>query len=424
MKIYKNIIKLSSMMEFFRKKKNDKITNIIITINDDMAQTAYKQNNKCNYNLLQYIFNISYKFFVSCILLWPIILVAVYAIKFKDSNYFTSNIYLFLPIIQYIMGILYYKTNHISNSIKRNIEHMKYILASYILSLIISVCIFISIIVLMACKANLSIFRELSSSTDRTGFIVVVIFTGLYAFYSYLIILINLTTFGSIFIMHSMEISKYYDKLDKFIDINSEELSLESITKEHAETKSYYSLSVDKLNNMFSSITIIGFIGAYYVLINHNTKYASIYNYMLLATFAIIELLYVYSINKVKGAVSNITKLMSSEKIISRYLSTVVFKDIIVDNSTDSDQQNSKSSFPIDGKKIDHIIDISTRVSIRVNETLKSLTWHTLQRKLSEPWDCFNICGFDIDDATILNKLITVIVGTLMLFNIKTAFDF
>jgi len=421
MNICKKIIKITSMINIFKKKKNNK-TNIIITIQNDIINEEYINKKTCDKNIIKSTTNILYKILICTILMWPIILMIVYAVIRKEIKYITSNIFQFLPICQYIIGSLYYSSNHYNNCLKRNIDNIKYIIMSYMLSLGISIIIFVTIIVLMTCGSNLSIFKELATHTNLVGFIFVILATAFHSFFSYLIILINLITFGLIFIAHSIEISKYYEKLDKFVDKNPDELSLESITREHAETKSYHGASVDKLNNLFSSITIIGFIGSYYVILYYNTKYTSIYNYMFLATFIIIELLYIYSINKVKSAVSDISKLMSSEKIISRYLSVVNFKDMVTSTGSVNVEDNNDSNDNVLTGQLSHIIEISTRTAIRVNENMRSLAWHTLQKKLSEEWDCFNICGFDIDDATILNKLITIIVGFLMLLNIKNLF--
>ena len=410
MDICKNIIKCTSMIDLFEKQQSGDIETLVVTIQNDNVIEQYINKTSCNPNSVKCVLDTLHKLFVSIVLVWPVILMLVFAIIKKDIKYITSNIFQLLPISQYIIGLIYYKSDHYYICLKRNVDNIKHIVISYIVSVIISLGIFVSIIILMACKSNLSIFRELTNYTNIIGFIFVIIFTGLHSFYSYLVILINLVTFGSIFIVHSLEISKYYNTLEKFIGENLDQLSLESITKEHAETKSYHSLSVKKFNSLFSSITIIGFVGAYYVILYYKSDFSSIYNYMFLATFIVIELLYVFSINKVKNAVSNISKLMSSEKIISRYLSIVQFKDL-------SDDDNNDVSI-----QLRHLIEISNRTAIRVSENMRRLEWHTLHKKLSEEWDCFNICGFDIDDATILNKIITIIVGMFMLLNIKNLF--
>ena len=413
MKICKNIIKITSMLNIFKKRHYDD-SNVIITVQNDMVSSQHVNQQTCNYNNLKLSTDIIYKLFVSILLSWPIILMLVFAIIKKDIKYITSNLFQLLPITQYVIGLFYYRGNHCYECLKRNIDNIKYIVLSYVLALVISLGIFISIIILMACNSNLSIFRELTDHTNTLEFIFVIIFTALHSFYSYLVILVNVVTFGSIFIMHSIEISRYYNKLNTFIDTNSGKLSLESVTMEHAETKSYHSASVKKMNILFSSITIIGFIGSYYVILYYKTKFSSIYNYMFLAAFITIELLYVYSIHKVKNAVSDMSKLMSSEKVISRYLTSVSFKDMVVV------EKNENGDVILD--HLTHIVDIVSRTSVRTEEIMRYSTWHTLREKLSEEWECFNICGFDIDDATILNKIITIVVGVFMLSNLKNLF--
>lgn len=110
--------------------------------------------------------------------------------------------------------------------------------------------------------------------------------------------------------------------------------------------------------------------------------------------FLIIELVYIYStINEVKKNVSTIYTLIASD--------------------------NDNHSV--------YIKDISLRSMIRTHENalhLQAIDWLVLNFILKDSWKNFKIFGFDIDDATIMQKTIAVIVGLFMLVNKNSIYVF
>lgn len=430
------LLKISGMIDLFDlsiySSNTDDIEMIIsIDADNDVRQSVINTNiPKCNLCIYKYIINIIYKLYVACLLCWPLIYAIYLAIIYKQFKYFSANIIISIPIFQFIFGNIYYKSNHFSQLSKRYAEYHKYILLFNIIIIIISLGIPLIMLAFLLKQYKLSIFNELFKNHYIVNKIFIAIFIFLNEFYDFLVISCNVATFSIVFVFHSVEINKYSKKLENFIDNNESGLTLEAVTKEHAEKKNFYNISVAHLNNIFSSFTVCGILGTYFVVLYYKSIYVGIYQYIYVGVFIIIELVYIFSINKVKTCVSNIISLMSSEKVISRYLSSTelvyMSSEIDFNNVEQSDIVNNielddNKAISLINKKINHLTEINLRSLIRVNENSKSISWHTLQRKLCESWDNFKVCGFDIDDATIISQTVTVISGFLMLLNIKTS---
>lgn len=75
-------------------------------------------------------------------------------------------------------------------------------------------------------------------------------------------------------------------------------------------------------------------------------------------------------------------------------------------------------------KKINIIKTILLRTSITTNENANELDWIILYSKLSEDWENFKVFGFEIDDATIIQKLIIVIFGFIGILRLNNKMGF
>ena len=75
--------------------------------------------------------------------------------------------------------------------------------------------------------------------------------------------------------------------------------------KDYSELKSHHTKSVIKLNNIFSSLTLLGLINAYFLTINFDTKFVGIFDYIEIGAFLIGEFMYIYSISRIKLSVFN-----------------------------------------------------------------------------------------------------------------------
>src|SRR5690606_23376869 len=78
---------------------------------------------------------------------------------------------------------------------------------------------------------------------------------------------------------------------------------------------------IHDLNNMFSSITIIGGIAVYFLILLYAFEKYSICHYVDIVIYAIVEIAYFYTIYVLKNHVQNIVSLGTSPKFMNRFLS-------------------------------------------------------------------------------------------------------
>lgn len=417
-------------------------------------------------------FNLIYFMIVLIILLTPCIYTIARTFYQLEVKYITSNLFTFLFVIQYLIGYYYYQTTHFGKTMRRYEKYNKYILIAFVICTIITILINIGAVLFLIYGINITLFSEVYNYFDIYGKVIIAITMSIIKLYSYGLLLSNLIIFSSVFICCSLEIKKFASKLEQFILNNEEGLTIDSITKEHAEKKTHYSNLVSNLNMMFSTITACGIIGSYFVIVNYETNFVGIFHYVDIVLFVIIEIIYLFSINRVKNSISSIQSIVGSENMIDRYLSRTNLEQIAGDNmitdvmdttnivndnnikqikksnktilieaikeskNIDHDDINreindiSESHNVIDGvnpqqdknyinkymipnnmnKKLNYIRDLGMRTMIRSHENAEGIDWLILNRKLGESWDNFNIFGFDIEDTKIIEKVIVVVL--------------
>ena len=286
---------------------------------------------------------------------------------------------------------------------------------------------------------NIIIYKEIWDNFNTIGKIVLTIILFISKFYSYGVFFINLTIFSSTFIIHSIEIKSYTERLESYVDNNEDSLTIESITKDYSELKTQHTQSVVKLNNIFSSVTIFGIIGSYFITINFDTNFISPLHFVDACCFLITEIVYIYSISRVKLNVSDIQSIINSPKFVSRYLSRVHLEEftgeLTSSSITDSGSiieehkilKTIKKSKKLEkdknlNHKINFIKDISLRSLIKGHENAEGIDWIILNFKLGGNWENFKLLGFDIDDDTLIKKTFAVVIGLIMLLNLNNIF--
>ena len=403
-------------------------------------------------SLLRLPFNILYFLFVTVSKSWPLVYAIIQAVKEKDIRYLTSNVFTALFVIQYFLGMLYYRTSHYKKTMKRNKAYSKYItIGSYILG-IISILIAASAVALLLLETNVNTYTELYKDANTVSKVFIGITLFLDQFYNYGIFFTNLIVFASVFIIHSLQVRKYTEKLDKNVENHTEELTIESIIKDYSSLKSQHTKSVLTMNNLFSSITLLGLISAYFMTINFDTKFVGVLHYVETVCFLITECVYIYAISRVKLSVSTIGAIINSAKFITRFLSRSEMEqfagEYIDDKSEPSvrlrtggkksnkgpscrSTKDLKQSLLANNRnvihsrhKIDLIKDLSMRSVIKNHENAESLDWVVLNNKLGDSWENFKLFGFDIDDSTLAKKTVAVVTGLIMLLHLNNSLIF
>jgi hypothetical protein len=438
------------------------LNNVVIEVDDNQNVVKKAVDNDDSFyrkSFWRFPFNILYYLFVITSISWSVVYAVIQAGREKDIRYITSIVFSFLFVIQYFLGMIYYRTGHYRKTMKRNKAYMNYITkGSYFLG-VVSFIIAVVAVILLIFDSNINIYTEIYSDASLGVKILMCITLFFDQFYSYGIFFTNLVVFTSVFIIHSLQVRNYTEKLEKNVEDYTEELTIESIIKDYSSLKSQHTKSVLTMNNLFSSITLLGLISAYFMTINFDTKFVGILHYVEIVCFLITECVYIYSISRVKLSVSTIGSIINSATFVTRFLSRSEMEQFAGEftgnvsrrNTTRSTNDSSKDKNTMmstldtsckttrdlkkvlltsrqmtnnSRNKIDLIKDLSMRSVIKNHENAESLDWVVLNDKLGGSWENFKLFGFEIDDSTLAKKTIAVVTGLIMLLHLNNTVIF
>lgn len=446
--MYLNFLKVYGLLEILNKSKDKNIQDtvelkeIVINVNPKNEITNNIVNTKKPfYKNSKFITSINYLYmlFIIMVVVWPCLYILLISILRENTIYITTNMFIFIHLVQYIFGLIFYQNDFFTQVIVYIKKYDKKITISYVFTTIISIILSTIFVILLCLNFNLNIYSELYNNMELSGRICFIIAILLNKIYSYNIYFSNIIMFSSNSIIQSIKINNYANKLNKLVSNNIKNINIEYIIKDYITLKEYHTQSINKLNNIFSSITLLGIIGLHFMILHFNTIYSNVFTYIDILCFAIIEGLYIYSMNKVKSASSEIKELINSPKFIDFFLSKDSFigfdgdtymnykeeLDIINKKNkknkkykrTNSDKLKNTDSL---NKKMNFIKDKTLRLVIKAHESSDNIDWIILNSLLSEEWDKYSLLGFEIDDGTLIEKLIAIIIGFFMLSNISS----
>jgi hypothetical protein len=412
---------------------------VTVSHNDDQNRVHIKEDaqNLSWFHKFCYLpLNTIYLLFIIITLSWTTIYAIYKAIEYTELTFITLNIFEFYFLIQYIFGILYYKTDHFNKMVRKFSEIKKIMNICFVLSIIISMTLVVTMIILMNVGVYMNIYSEMYKDTTLVSKIIITIIIIITKFYSYCIFLSNAIIFSATFIIHCQDIINYVDKLTIFIESHGE--SIRSIISEFKYIKSQYKISVKNLNNMFSSTLICGFLFAYSIIINYDSVFMTPFNYVLIVCIFINIVIYLYVIVKIKKSVAIIKDVTSSENFDTNFLEKKDFVELIAENSNigsfeeDDDEENIRSTIRTASKieTDDQLLTLKSIKGLCMRSMIKNLEnsntndYQVLSNQLSQQWTPFNIFGFKIDDATIISKLIGICTLFYTGVGIGSKFDF
>jgi hypothetical protein len=423
LKLY-GLQKIISLKEFKYQTKLQNNEDIIIEIDET---NTIKRNNvniqktSIFSNILINILNYFYMAFIFSILLFPLITSIVLASIYQDGRYFTACMFPIMYFLQYLTGIIFYKKEFYKIAMKNMKDHHGIFLLLYISALILSTAIATSSLIFLYHSLNINVYTKLLFLSNYSQQIILSFSLFIDKFFSYNIYFINLITFVSILTVLKNKINTYKKKLKIIID-NNNNITICDMVKEYIELQEYHKKSVNSLNNIFTTITIFGLIGCYFTIINFNTDFIGVFDYINVAFYIIIDCIYFYSINQIQNITSDIKVIIGSSKFVIKFLTKSDLVSVTGDIYDDYnlDKKNKDKNKNID-KKLDIIKNISYRNVILSNEISVDLDWIILYNKLLEPWECFSVFGFAIDDTALLQKFISIVLGLLgiLQLNIK-----
>jgi len=398
-------------------------------------------------------------------IIWPCIATIITSDRKDDIKIITSNTFSFLVLIQYILGCIYFRCSHFMKIIQLSNNSDNLLKKSFYSALIISFLLAILSIILLGMDYKINIYSDLYKDVDNGGKVGVMMLLFVEKFYSYYIFSINTIIFAVVMIVQSAEVDNFYELLKGKIE-NGEIFDISTVMNEYLRIKNNHGEIVDKLNSIFSSLTSIGIVNAYFVVVNFRTEYIGALQYINSAWVILIEIVYIYVMIQVKESVEDIIKLLDSPRFVELYfrqynmddfelfdssnkgIRNTDMKSIKLDNlniinnnrksftsSFSKDifksslntktiynkikhvNKNQQNSFDYIAKDMNMLKEITLRAMIICQENSAVSYWNAIETKLKDPFKSFSILGYDMDDTTLLQQGFTLIVGFILTTN-------
>lgn len=431
---YTNLSKLYGLLDIISNDDNltESSDNTMITViynekgEEEVQETTIEKEKSCyQKNCCRFTINGTYKMFILLILLGGCIIPIVQSIITKNIKPLFNSIFTYMFFIQYVSGVILHGSDYYKMIQKKIHSHgydkiigMTYFCFFGVASLLSFIPIFDSNINL---SNNTMVFYNVFIIVNR--------------FVSYNIFFANSTLFVLMMYLHCCQIEKYKESLTKMINDNIAEVNINSIIEEYTEIKNDYSTTVGSMNNLCASIIVFTIIGTYFTIINivGNT----VYSYIDTACGLAILVGYIISITIITNVVNDIKSLIDSPKFLSMFLQKNTFATMRGDIYKDYDlnettplvsplkKKNMANTKSINNqiiienieqvpthedinKKTDAIKTIVLKNMIISTETGISIDWIVLYTKLSDPWERFMVCGFEINDSQIFQQMVAL----------------
>jgi len=298
------------------------IESITIYIDNDEVKTdAIVEKVPFYHNIIiRSLINYTYILAVFCIVAWPCLYSIIKASMDSNYKYVVCNLFSFMYLTQYLCGCYLYS--------KKFIYRFESVLDSHkIMSLVINLisvslcCGFtIGAVLLLIYGSNDSIYSQLYRESSNTGRILICIISAIDRFYCYSIFFMNLIMFSAIFMNQNSNIHNFDNKLKSIIKETINDITINVIIEEYTGIKCLHSKAIDKFNNIFTSITILGLLGSYFTMLNFKSDLVGVFTYIDIGLFVIVELIYILIINRIKNCISDIKKIVDSPQFVYRFL--------------------------------------------------------------------------------------------------------
>jgi hypothetical protein len=382
---------------------------IIIHHNDPTKLPVVQYDKVDNDNCCLETFNVFYTILIGCIIIHPFIASTIKTFLDNDIVPLLSNIFQLLFFLQFIFGYIYFNGDHMMNKIKSKkiVQFYNYTIFSGFI-----ITILLAFLLLVLYNLNYVIFGYSDIYTNLTLPAQVMISFLLFVekFFSYLSFFTNLITFTVIMKTHRDYISHYSSQLED-INISSIDDLVIRVINDFTQMRNDFKNTIDKLNNIFSSVNFIGIISIFVNVREFSANNYNINNIINLVIFIIIDIIYVRSIYKVRNCVNNIVDTFSSPIFIAQILSNkkILSENIVVASSANN-MTYSNGKYDV----------LNALISSGGNK--EATHYLILHVTLSTEWDTFKIFGFRIIDSTILQRLIAYFVAYLIASYIAVLF--
>lgn len=409
--------KLSSELDIFNRKLS------VEDINEENTDLSRKRckfiKNKTFRKIGYYTLNILYVIFILSIICWK----PIYEIlHFNKNSHFMANSFVFIIPIQYLVEINYFKTSHFYKTLSQYPKYInvvnyyaRFIIIASVIAMIMSLFTFVYF-------DKMDVYEIIIKDKSFGMKVLFAFICAFDHFYSCCIFFCSMLTFLCIFTIHTNEINK----LAKFVknmryDINS----VYYLHKYFIELKDRYEESVDHLNIMFSTTTILGLFASYGGIVHMFIgKFVyNIFDIIYILLYIATEIIYFYSIYKVRTSIKSIRETILSGKFTRKYLKRQLFQISPLNKYHDEEDNNSGSlsyneeeksiiiekrynKIRKDLEKIDEHVNC---ISSNFRDNMLTLDWSIMTRLTEIPWKNFTLLGFAVENTEFIKRIFALV---------------
>ena len=345
-------------------------------------------NNKINYIFI-------YKIIILVILSWKFIFnLIINILNFKFFNFlsFFFDIFIFM---HFLLLNNYCISKHFINNLKNHNYSRNIKIFSYI-SLIYSTLFSITCIILFNYGYYFPVYSDLILNLSSR------ILLSFLMFFDFFYTNFSLFLFFSIFIINMLIHYLETKNLSNFIknniqNNNNNNIKISSIAKDFSKIQNSYENTVDETFNSFSLFNLFGFINLYVTIYFIQKKKYLFYNIYYSLMFCIIDVFFVFILQKIKHLKLNINNQISSESFIYIFFNSSIKINNLELKNKSKDKEKEKKIINILNNNKKNIINIENNID-----------WINLQQIIKSDWKKYYIFGMPIDDLTIINKLFAI----------------
>jgi hypothetical protein len=258
----------------------------------------------------------------------------------------------------------------------------------------------VSIVIWVATDKTEHVYSYFYDSNEMTNKnIILLILLTIDTIYKYITFFTTSITFCVVMLYHKTTIALYSAKVNNYVRRPAtSNAKINTIATEYTELKDKFSKTVKLLNNFFVTMNIFGIVGLYLTIVTFQSQTYILSFAINTFLFITIELIYIISIQIVRKKVNKIMGLLTSKQFVSsvfRLYNTNRNLELITGNYT-----------------IQHIGIMIQNNLISTLSIDESIDWVVLNAIISKEWDTFNILGVKLEDTTILQKM----MGMILLF--------
>ena len=401
----------------FRKPNevNDDPVDIEIGKNGIMPKIKLMSNSNVNPNIstiedkIKMVFKYFYNLVIFVLISWSIVYAIILTIRTSRVDYIGGYMFQIIFLTQYAFGLKYFSSDHLFTKLADNKKMEKQFDTLMILTLVVSIILATASTTCVALDIDISPFSVMEALRQHmsTGVIALLFFDRLFG---YLAFLTNASTFVTIMLNHKNEIVEYTNGIKEFMESSvpiSDKVS--RISVELIDLRERFNDSVEHLNLLFSSLSILGMIDIFFVIEFWVADKLNSMDIINLATFLFIEYFYINSAQKLRESINKISSDIKLPIYMNNYL-----------------QRNTLNrKIPIFANNNEKVIfDTLVHTQIYVVELIEYQSLQQLQIIINEEWSCFEIFGIKLNDTTLMQKLIGLIFTIFIAGNLTNIIAF